>query len=133
MRNEEHQNDAGFGMIEIVVSMFMLALLAIAFLPVLLTGVRSTASNAVTATATQLANQSLEATRASTFATCAALQGLRSTTVEDDGRGGDLQVIRTVTCSDGDGQPEIITVIVREADGDRTVLARATTFVRLVS
>ena len=126
-------DDAGLGLIEVVVSMFMLALLAVAFLPVLISGVQSTARNAVVATATQLANQSIETARGGTYATCAALQGLRGSTTEPDGRGKQLQVLRTVTCTDGDGQPEIVTVIVRESAGDRDVLARATTFVRLTA
>ena len=126
-------DDEGLGMIEIVVSMFMLALLAVAFLPVLLTGVQSTARNAVSATATQLANQAIESAKGATFGTCAALNTLRSTTNEPDGRGGQLQVLRTVTCNGTDTEAEIITVIVREAAGDRNILARATTLLRLTS
>ncbi len=126
-------NDEGLGMIEIVISMFMLALLAVAFLPVLITGIKSTASNAVTAGATQLANQAIESARSSSFNSCAALAGLASSTLEPDGRGGELQVIRTVTCVPDDGQPETITVVVRSTSGDQPVLARATTFVRLGS
>ena len=123
--------DDGLGMVEIVVSMFMLALLAIAFLPVLITGVQSTARNAVQATATQLARQSVESARSGSYATCAALLGLRGTVTEPDGRGGSLQVIRTVTCDESDGQPEIVTVVVRAAAGERAVLARSTTLLRL--
>jgi len=124
-------HDEGLGMIEIVVSMFMLALLAVAFLPVLITGLKSTASNAVAATATQLANQAIESARDGSYADCAALNALGQSVYKSDGRGGQLQVVRVVTCVAGDGQPETISVVVREASGDQTVLARATTLVRL--
>lgn len=126
-------DDEGLGMIEIVVSMFMIALLAVAFLPVLITGIKATASNAVAATATQLANQAIESARTGSYANCTALNALAESSFTSDGRGGQLQVIRVVTCVAGDGQPETITVVVREADGEQTVLARATTLVRLGS
>jgi type II secretory pathway pseudopilin PulG len=126
-------DDEGLGMIEIVVSMLMLALLAVAFLPVLITGLKSTAANAVSATATQLANQAIESVRDGSYANCAALNALASSAFKPDGRSGQLQVVRVVTCVAGDGQPETVSVVVREASGDQTVLARATTLVRLGS
>ena len=52
--------EEGFGLIEIVVSMFILALLAIAFLPTLIQGLRLSATNATIATATQSLSDELE-------------------------------------------------------------------------
>jgi type II secretory pathway pseudopilin PulG len=126
-------DDEGLGLIEIVVSMFMIALLAVAFLPALITGLKTTASNAVAATATQLANQAIESARADSYANCTALGALAQSTFTSDGRGGELQVVRVVTCDAGDDQPETVTVVVREVDGEQKVLARATTLVRLGS
>ncbi|MFO7691343.1 MAG: type II secretion system protein, partial [Cryobacterium sp.] len=48
--------EQGFGMIEIVVSMFLLALLSIAFLPLLVQSLQVSVQNARLATATQLAS-----------------------------------------------------------------------------
>jgi type II secretory pathway pseudopilin PulG len=64
--------DDGFGLIEIVVSMFMLALLAMAFLPLLVQGLKQSASTATMATATQLVHDQIELAR-SRQATCTAL------------------------------------------------------------
>jgi type II secretory pathway pseudopilin PulG len=55
--------ESGFGMIEVVVSMLMIALLAIAVLPVLIQGLRVSADNSTLATATQILNDKLEAAR----------------------------------------------------------------------
>ncbi|MCY7289266.1 MAG: type II secretion system GspH family protein [Cryobacterium sp.] len=54
----------GFGLIEIVISMFLLGLLAIAFLPLLVTSMQTTVRNSAVATAAQLLNQELGLVRA---------------------------------------------------------------------
>ena len=58
-------SDAGFGIVEIIVSMLMLAIIAIALAPVIIGGVRSTAKMSTLATATQMVNDGLETQRAS--------------------------------------------------------------------
>jgi Tfp pilus assembly protein PilV len=68
-------NERGFGVIEIVISMFLLALLTLSFAPVLANTVKFTARNTTIATATQIVNQQIEAARAvrsstSTAPTC---------------------------------------------------------------
>jgi len=55
--------DAGFGIVEIIISMTIFALLAVAVAPVLLGGVRSSVKMASIATATQLVNDGLEQAR----------------------------------------------------------------------
>lgn len=62
---EDASDDAGFGMVEIIVSMMMLALLAVVLAPVIIGGVRATAKMSTIATATQLVNDGLESQRAS--------------------------------------------------------------------
>lgn len=57
-------DDSGLGIVEIVVSMFLLALLAVAFLPLLVQGMRSSVQSSTVATASQLLNQQLDAVRA---------------------------------------------------------------------
>lgn len=131
--NEEPQasDEAGFGMIEVVVSMFMIMLLAVAFLPVLISGMKTTATNATVATATQLVNQSIESARSTTYTNCAGMNALTGTTTAPDGRGGTLQITRTVTCNATQADPERITVVVVNAAKPLVELARAVTFVRL--
>ncbi|WP_102508595.1 type II secretion system protein [Sanguibacter massiliensis] len=67
------QDDAGFGLVEIIVSILMLALLATAFAPVLIGSIRTMAKMSTIATATQDANRALEEQRAMlrTTTTCA--------------------------------------------------------------
>ena len=56
--------DEGLTLIEIVVAMFILALLSVAFLPLLVQGVQQSAQTATIATATQLANARVDSERA---------------------------------------------------------------------
>lgn len=57
------RTEDGFGMIEIVVSFFLLSLLTMAFIPVLINSQRSAGANTTIATATQIVNQQLEGAR----------------------------------------------------------------------
>jgi len=57
------QNDRGFGLIEIVVTMFLLAIVSLSVLPILMQGIKSSSANATLVTATQLANQQIEQVR----------------------------------------------------------------------
>ena len=65
--------ESGFGLIEIVVSMFLLGLMAVAFLPLLITSLQTTVLNSTIATATQLVEQQLEWARLEVD-TCTALK-----------------------------------------------------------
>jgi type II secretory pathway pseudopilin PulG len=56
--------ERGFGMVEIIISMFLLGLLAMFFLPVLITSLQVSASNSTMAVAAQLASGQLEEARA---------------------------------------------------------------------
>jgi len=56
-------NETGFGMIEIVVSLFLLSLLTISFIPLLINSQKMAGTNTTIATATQIVNQQLEGAR----------------------------------------------------------------------
>ena len=56
--------DRGFGVIEIVISMFLLGLLAMSFIPILISGWKVSARNTTIATAAQLVNQQIGDIRA---------------------------------------------------------------------
>jgi type II secretory pathway pseudopilin PulG len=62
--NEMAHAETGFGVIEVVISMFLLGLMAIGFVPLLINSVRDTATNTTIATATQIVNQQIEGARA---------------------------------------------------------------------
>jgi len=55
--------DAGIGLVEIIISMFLLALLATAFLPILIQGMTTSIRTTTIATASQLAGQQLDKLR----------------------------------------------------------------------
>jgi Tfp pilus assembly protein PilV len=63
-RSDAHALDDGFGMIEVVISMFLLSLLSVSFIPLLVNSIRNTGKNATIATATQIVNQEIEGARA---------------------------------------------------------------------
>lgn len=92
MHDQSKSADAGFGLIEIAVSMFLLGLLAVAFLPFLVQGVTQSAANRTLAAATQLLNKELENARAQTA--CTDLTAATFSVL--DPRGVTLQVARTV-------------------------------------
>lgn len=83
---------SGFGMIEIVVSMFLLALLSLAFLPLLVQGMTQSASNATLAAASQLVNNEIELARSRT--TCSSLTATSYSVL--DPKGVTLNVVRSV-------------------------------------
>lgn len=61
---DSRNSERGFGMVEVVISMFLLGLLAIFFLPVLITTLQVTSTNSTMAVAAQLASGQLEEARA---------------------------------------------------------------------
>lgn len=55
--------DAGIGLVEVVITMFLLSLIAMAFLPFLLNSTVAASTNAGRATANQLVNQAMDSLR----------------------------------------------------------------------
>jgi prepilin-type N-terminal cleavage/methylation domain-containing protein len=126
-------DDRGFGMIEIVVSMFLIALIAVAFIPVLVQGMRISVVNTSIATATQLVSQSMEKVRTE-VKTCADLRKFAAEPISPvvDKRGVSFQPIRDpVTCTgSSDDYPKAIPFRVKVTEtGSSRVLANAATFI----
>jgi prepilin-type N-terminal cleavage/methylation domain-containing protein len=126
--------DEGFTLIEIVVSMFILAVLAVSLLPLLINGVNQSAQSAAVASATQLVNAQLSDARAQT-STCSAIAAAPSPTVGTAStyRGVPLKLTYTVgTCptSPTTTSPGTISVTatVTRTDTNAT-LATATTLI----
>lgn len=63
LRAESDTRSAGFGIVEVIVSMFLLSLMAMAFLPVLVQALQVSRVNASIATATQLLSSDLDRAR----------------------------------------------------------------------
>lgn len=61
---DDSTSEAGFGILEVVVSMFLLSIMAMSYIPLLLNSIRDTATNTTIATATQIVNEQIEGARA---------------------------------------------------------------------
>lgn len=101
--NKLRNDESGIGLIEIVVSMFLLALVAMAFLPFLINSFTVTRSNTTLATATQLLDRQFDELRALQPANCATLttfKAARTTSspllVNDADRNTKLRAVVTV-------------------------------------
>jgi prepilin-type N-terminal cleavage/methylation domain-containing protein len=118
------RDESGFGLIEIVVAIFLLGLLAVAVLPILVQGLRLSATNSTLATATQLANQQIEQVRAQQ--SCGAIVAVTTTVATS---GPSLTVSRSIslTCP-ASGYPITVPVAVQVSRSDSgTVLVVAST------
>ena len=89
--------ERGFGVIEIVVSMLLLGLIAVAFLPLLIKSLQVSVANATTATASQLVSGHMEQARAAGD-TCSAITAYSNSTLPEvvDSRGVRYQAKRTI-------------------------------------
>lgn len=96
-RDTPRRGEDGFGIIEIVVAMFLLGLLAIFVLPLVMMSLQTTARTATIGTATDIVNAELTEIRAAATS-CSALAPFRSSApaaVTDD-RGVSYQAVRTI-------------------------------------
>lgn len=81
-RNDAREGDAGFGLVEILVSMMLLGIMLAAFAPLLAGMLQHSARASAQATATQVANQQIERVRGAASGvagTCAALKHFLTT------------------------------------------------------
>jgi type II secretory pathway pseudopilin PulG len=126
-RRRSEGADEGFGIVEIIVSMLILAILSMALLPVLIMGLKQSAANTPLATATQMVNDRIRAAQAlgpvcTNVATAAGMQSIT------DPRGVVLQATTVVgSCPAGVGTVSVTTTVVRTDTGSE--LASATTLV----
>ncbi len=124
-------SDDGFGLVEIVVSIFILAILSLALLPLLLDGVKQTADNVTLAAATQLVDKQIDLVQSSP-STCAAITPLNRTTTSTDSRGVSLSLATVVAAcpSASVNSPSTVTVTVTATRASTGAsLAQATTAV----
>lgn len=109
------QTDAGIGLIEIIVSMFLISLLAIAFIPVIVSAIRASELNSTAATATRLVSQAIDEARTRGAADCAGAQLLNAVVNEVDAQGVSIRVTTSVpavgTCVDGSAMTVTVVAI----------------------
>lgn len=121
----DRTDDSGFSLIEVVVAMVLLALIAVAFLPVIAQATKSAARQTTVAGATHLLNRQLELARAPGV-TCAQLSGA----VGEDLRDG-RNARYTVKVAMETGCPGLVTysVTVATTRAPSKTLATASTYV----
>jgi type II secretory pathway pseudopilin PulG len=105
-------SDSGIGLIEIVISMFLISLLAIAFIPVVVSAMRSSALNSTAATATRLVSQAVDDARTRSAADCAGAQLLNAQRDTVDAQGVTLRVTTSVPIVANCVNGSVITVTV---------------------
>lgn len=120
------RSDSGFGIAEVLVAMFLLALIAVAIIPILVQGLRVSVQNATLATATQLANQQIEQVRGVT-----ACGSVVAGTITTTSHSVPLKAVRTIgTTCPASGYPTTVKVTVTVTRTDTSaVLATAGTLV----
>ncbi len=105
-------SDSGIGLIEIVISMFLISLLAIAFVPVMVSAMRASTLNSTAATATRLVAQAVDDARTRSAADCAAAQLLNAQRDTVDAQGVTLRVVTSVPTVANCVNGSVITVTV---------------------
>jgi len=96
-------DDEGFGLVEVIIAMFLLAIITIALLPALMDGIRRGAEQSTTATATRQLNALIDQARQTP--TCANLTTVSASQSFLDGSGHAFTTARTTgsstTCASG--------------------------------
>ncbi|QKJ19703.1 type IV pilus modification PilV family protein [Microbacterium hominis] len=108
----------GFGLIEVIVSMLILAIIAVALLPALWQGIMLSSQQSSTATATRHLNALVEEAR--DLHSCAGLASVASSRAVTDGKGSTLTSTGTVgTCASA----TTVSLDLQVADSSGDVLA----------
>ena len=128
--------DDGFGIIEVVIAMFLLALIAVAFMPLLQTSMKLASKNVTAATASQLVNEQMDVARGLPQ-TCAAIQEFSEETIGlliADPRGTVLEIHRTGPSTCPTSYPTSVTFTTEvTVEGSTDILSEATTRIYLAS
>lgn len=131
---DDGSQESGFSLIEIIISMFLLALLTVSFLPLVIQTLRTSAKNTTLATATRLVSDQMETIRA-TGGTCSSYAGMdrdgglaRSAVVDPRGVTLEVRADLVGTCPTIGGVFTYV-VWVNEQGTPTTRLAEATTLV----
>jgi type II secretory pathway pseudopilin PulG len=122
-------SDEGLGLVEIVVAMFVLAVLSLALLPLLIFGMQASARNTTLAAASQLANDRINIAQ-SRGPICADVLVVAGDVTLVDPRGVELIATTTVgACPGGVGTVAVSTDVVRTDTGDTVASADTLVFV----
>lgn len=93
-----HAPEEGFGLVEVVVSMFLLAILAVGLLPGIINGLKQSANNITITAATQLVDEQIDLALSS-GSTCSTIRNLAGSATSTDSRGVSLSRVTATTGS----------------------------------
>lgn len=129
------RGENGFTMVEIVVSMFLIGIIAVSVLPVLMQALKATAVNITIATATQMLNEQLDTARGS-VRNCSQLHDFLAATPPSvtDSQKVVLQAKRTGAeeCSDTKLGAALVTITVTRGD-THAIVSEATTMLAVLA
>ena len=128
--NSVINGDSGFGLVEIVISMFLIGIIAVSFLPVLVQALKASALNITVATSTQMINEQLDAARGE-VSNCEQLAAFVAATppAVTDSQSIVLQATRSAGgCDDATLSFASLTIAVTRGDTD-AIVATATTLI----
>ena len=121
-------HEAGLGLVEIVVAMFLLALLAVAFAPFLIGAMKTAVQNTAVATGSQLLGQELDLLRATPpYCDRVTAFGAAPAVAVTDDRGTTYQPSRTVQGCPADYPGLVRVTVTITAEGLAAPALRATT------
>ncbi|SFS02590.1 prepilin-type N-terminal cleavage/methylation domain-containing protein [Microbacterium sp. cf046] len=121
MKGQLNSNDGGFSIIEVIVAMFLLAIVAVSLLPALFQGIQYSSQQSAVATATRELNALVEEARATP--SCATLASVAASRTFTDGGG------RTLTSSGSVGTCTLktaVTLTLSVVDSSGTTMATTT-------
>ena len=127
--SDRAHSDAGLTLVEIVVAMFVLAILAISLAPLLIMGMQASVRNATLAAATQFANDRINIAD-SRSPVCADVVATAGTDEMIDARNVTLRATTTVgSCPAGVGTVTVSTVVIRTDTNEELATADSLVFV----
>lgn len=126
--------EAGFSLVEVIVAMVLLGILATVTLPFFITGIRVTADDSATTTATARVGALLERARTETCAQLNALAAANQGAVFTDAHGRTLRLTMTMDPAPCTTVPARLAVTVRATDeAGTTTLSSASTIIYVTS
>ena len=129
MARASDSTDEGFGLVEVIVAIFILALLAVAVLPMIWTGLKVATEQSTVATATHAVSGFIDEVRGRADGGCGVLNGT-STLTTDRGDGILITGVVDAGCSDA-LRPVAVKYTTTATNDDGDVLAAVDTLIFL--
>lgn len=131
----ERSREAGFSLIEVVVAMFVLALMSIGLLPMILGSIQASHLNQELVSANSFANGQLDDARrlAAVTSTCSALTNWKATVASNPAEHGFVAVAGVGTCPTAFPSTVTVSVAVHPVADSTKTLANLTTKIIVTS